>query len=159
MPNSGASPAKQVLTHKPKKQSQRKEPVKAEATFPPNAWTSSEVRARGDARFSEYCNDLAAAFLATDELQTALTQALRIICVIETAMLPLATDELYVTSRLPGYTEDTLRKADKLLRTLTQQLRFSVTMPRELSGTIFEVVEEIRGCGEDRHKGTALELV
>jgi len=135
------------------------EPVEAKAIFPPNAWTSSEVRARGDARFSEYCNDLAAAFLATDELGTALAQALRAICVIEVAMLPLATEELYVTSRLPGYTEDALKKADKLLRTLTQPLRIAATVPRELSGTIFEVVEEIRGCGEDRHKGTALELV
>ena len=74
-------------------------------------------------------------------------------------MLPLATDELYVTSRLPGDTEDTLREAAELLRPLAQQLAVSATVPARLTGHIMEAVENIRGCGEGRHKGTALELV
>ena len=134
----------------------KKEQTAPQAAPPHNVWGSQEREDRGRARYSEYCNDLGAAVFAIADLETALASALRAIKTVEIAMLPVASDELYVVGRFPGYAEKHLNEADKLLRPLAQQVQSMMGAPEQLSIAIHEAVLEIQEPSEGIWKETAL---
>ena len=109
-----------------------------------NCWGSQEREARAHARFSEFCNDLAAAFMTVGDLDTALAQARRAIKTIEIALAPAVGEESFVWAQLPYDSGEKIKKADKLLRPLAQQLEVSTMTPQELSFAIHEAIAEIQ---------------
>ena len=123
-----------------------------------SVWGSPEREALAHARYSEFCNDLAAAFLTVGDLEAALGRARRALKTIEIATSPAVAEESFVWALLPGDSGKHLKKADKWLRPLAQQLEISAMIPRELSFAIHDAIAEIQTC-DDSWKETDLDRV